>query len=665
MRCQVDFFASERIRNVALVGASSSGKTTLAEAILAETGSIGRMGSVEDGSTVSDFDPLEISHRHSIALTMLSTTYQGIKLNLIDTPGISDFVGEVIAVLSACEFAVFVISAADTLGPDTIRLWKLAEELKVPRFVFLNKLDKERANFNESVEHLRQIFGEGITLMDLPLDTAENFHTLANLLEEDAIVYSDGHGAHEPLEAPDRDREHQEHEQLVEAIVVHDDLLMERYLDGQEPPSDALEHLLASSVASAEAFPLIPGSALTRVGVDQLIRFILELGPPPTGTRHDEGSEIATAQVFKTFIDPFLGRLSLMKIRSGALVNDMVLHNLSNGTEERLHGIVTRCGKETIPLTQAAPGDIIAVSKLGHTFTGDTLAGDRHSVSYGNPNFPHPTYQVVCELKDMSDDERVFASLLRAMEEDPTLRVDRDPRTHKIRMLGLGELHLANVIERVGKRHKSSIELVEPGIDFLHTITREASATQTYKKQSGGHGQYAAVSIVIRPLPRGAGFSFVDKIVGGAIPRNFIPAVEKGIVETLASGIDDDYPIVDIEVELVDGKFHSVDSSELAFKTAGSLAFRQAYALADPVVLEPIDHISVETPIAFQGDVLSDLQSRRARILATDIDGTGISVRIDAHVPEAELRRYTVELRALTAGQANYHYARDHYEPVK
>lgn len=661
----MDFIAPERIRNVALVGASSAGKTTLAEAILAETGSIGRMGNVEDGSTASDFDPFEISHRHSIALTMLSTTYQGFKINLIDTPGISDFVGEVIAALSVCEFAVFVVSAADPLGPDTIRLWKLAEELKVPRFVFLNKLDKDRAHFDESLEGLRRAFGEGITLMDFPLDNAEDFHTLANLLEEDAIVYRDGHGAHQPLETPARDLEHQEHEHLVEAIVVHDDLLMEKYLDGQEPPSDALEHLLASSVASAEAFPVICGSALKRVGVDQLMRFVLEVGPSPTAGSREGQVDTPTAHVFKTFIDPYLGRLSLMKVRSGELTNDMVLHNLANGSEERLHGIVARCGKEAFPLVRAASGDIIAVSKLGHTFTGDTLAGDRHGVPQGSPTFPDSTYQVVCELKDMSDDERVFASLLRAMEEDPTLRVDRDPRSHKIRLQGLGELHLSNVIERIAKRHKLAIELSAPEIEYLRTISREATVTESYKKQSGGHGQYAVVSIVIRPLPRGEGFSFIDKIVGGAIPRNFIPAVEKGIVETMANGIDDDHPIVDVEVELVDGKFHSVDSSEFAFKTAGSLAFRHAFALADPVLLEPIDHISVDTPISFQGDVLSDLQSRRARILATDVDETGTSVRIDAHVPEAELRRYTVELRALTSGQAGYHYTRDHYEPVK
>ncbi|MGC8481472.1 MAG: elongation factor G, partial [Acidimicrobiales bacterium] len=347
------------------------------------------------------------------------------------------------------------------------------------------------------------------------------------------------------------------------------------------------------------------------------------------------------------------------------LTNDVVLYNLANGSEERLHGLVARCGKEATPLVRAGSGDIVAVSKLGHTFTGDTLAGDRRAIPQGNPTFPDSTYQVVCELKDMSDDERVFAGLLRAMEEDPTLRVDRDPRSHKIRLQGLGELHLSNVIERIAKRHKLTIELSAPEIEYLRTISREAAFTESYKKQSGGHGQYAVVSIVIRPLSRGEGFSFIDKIVGGAIPRNFIPAVEKGIVETMASGIDHDYPVVDVEVELVDGKFHSVDSSEFAFKTAGSLAFRHAFALADPVLLEPIDHISVDTPISFQGEVLSDLQSRRARILATELDDTGTKVRIDAHVPETELRRYTVELRALTSGQASYHYTRDHYEPAK
>ena len=665
----MDAYSSDRIRNVALVGGSGGGKTSLAEAIMVTTGAISRAGKIEDGSTVSDFDPLEISHKHSLSLSLLASTWNDYKINLIDTPGISDFISEVLVSFAVCEIAVFVISATDEIGPDTMRLWNLAHNAKLPRLIFLNKFDKERANFDDAMSYLRESFDPSITPLDLPLGQGGTLSGVADLLLDDAITYEDGEIVHSAIPEELTGIEHVEHEHLVEGIVLNDETLMEQYLDGTEPPPDILERVLATEVLSGEVFPVICGSATKNIGVDQLLRFLVEVGPPPATSsaslKSADTSSSGLAQIFKTVIDPYLGRVSFLKAFQGTLTSDETLTNVNTHHDERLHSIMTRRGKESIPVKEVHDGDIFVASKLNHTRTGDTLAKHKSHPPLPDFDIPKPSHSVICNLKNPTDDEKAFVALMKVAEEDLSLVVDREPRTNKIRLMGLGDLHVHNAIERIAQRHQLEVSTSEPKIEYLATIRRPAKAEGRVKKQSGGHGQFAVVNIAVRPLPRGVGFRFIDHVVGGAVPRGFIPAVEKGIIEAMETGDGSDYPVVDVEVELYDGKFHAVDSSEYAFKLAGSLAFKAAFEQGEPLVLEPIAELSINVPTQFHGDVLSDLQGRSAKIQSTETPLGMQMVCIRALVGESKLQRYAIDLRSMTSGQGTFHCERSHYEPVQ
>jgi elongation factor G len=661
---------------VVLVGHGSSGKTTLAEALLHHTGVVSRMGKVEDGTTVCDFEPEEVKRHLSLSLAIAPMEVGGHKLNLIDTPGYLDFVADVHAALRVADLAVFVVSAVEGVEVGTEVAWRLAAKLDVPRMVFVNKLDRERASFDRTLEQLRDTFGAGIAPLELPIGEEASFRGVADLLTDRAFLY-DGTTVTE-ADVPDdmEAREHEIHDNLVEGIVVADDALMERYLEGDIPSFQELEHVLADGVAAAQVFPVVCGSATTGVGVDRLVQYICEIGPSPAArppVEVEAGGSSSTvaadpdgqplAVVFKTLADPYVGRISVFKVLSGTIRGDDHLRNPRTGVDERLHTLFALRGKEQVPVDELRAGDIGAVAKLSSTLTGDTLAPLGTPVVVPPAALPEPTLTVAVKARTSADEDKLATALHRLQEEDPALRVRQDEETHQTLLDGMGETHLQVTLERLHRKFGVDLDTEDVRVPYRETISHHAEAEGKHKKQSGGHGQFGVADIRVDPLPRGSGFQFVDAVVGGAVPRQFIPAVEKGIQEAMEQGGVHGYPVVDVRVELYDGKFHAVDSSEMSFKTAGALAFREALAKADPVVLEPVSHLEVEVPDSLLGDVMGDLNSRRGRVLGSESNGDGSCVVI-AEVPTSELLRYAIDLRSITGGRGSFRVQHDHYDPV-
>lgn len=669
-------FTSAQIRNVALVGHGGVGKTTLAEALLADAGVIGRVGRVEDGTTVTDTEPEEIKRHLSISTSLAAFESHGCKLNLLDCPGYADFFAEVQAGLAMADLAVIVVSAVEGVEVQTEMAWEAAAALGLPRMIFINKLDRERASFDRTLDQLRELFGAGVAPLELPVGEESNFRGVIDLLSDKAYLYgTDGVGKESEVPAEMANTEHMVHDALVEGIVVADDNLMERYLEGDIPSFDELEKTLAHGVADATVFPVVCGSATKRIGVDRLAQFLTEIAPSPLGRPAvhviagdgeldipcDPNGE-PLAIIGKTIADPFVGRVSLMKVCSGTLHADDVLTNSRTRADERLHGMFTLRGKEHEPVTDVPAGDLVAVAKLSDTATGDTLAPKGKPVRALVPEPPRPSLWVAIKPKSTGDDDKLMTSLHRLQEEDPTLFLERNDETHQSLLGGAGETHLAVVTERLTRKFGVEVLTEDVAVPYRETITKSATAEGKHKKQSGGHGQFGVCTITIAPLERGEGFRFVDKIVGGAIPRQFIPAVEKGIQEAMGQGGVMGHPVVDLEVTLTDGKYHTVDSSEMSFKMAGALALREAMANAGVVLLEPISCLRVTLPTSMQGDVMGDLNARRGRVQTTDSDGDGTRVTITAAVPTAELRRYAIDLRSLTGGRASFTAEHDHYD---
>ncbi len=669
-------YPPSRIRNVALVGHNGAGKTTVAEALLFATGAITRQGRVEDGNTVSDFEAEEIKRHLSLSLAMAPTTVGDIKLNVIDTPGYADFFGEVRAAASVADLMVVVVSAVEGVEAQTEAAWALAAELELPRLVFINKLDRERASFDRALASVRERFGAGVAPLELPIGEEHDFRGIADLLTDTAIVYDGGKPTTGPIPDDLADLEHEVREQLVEGIVVADDGLMERYLDGDIPSTEELEATLAGGVAQGVVFPVVCGSATTGVGIDRLASLLAEIAPSPD-TRPplevaagDDLQEVACdpagqplARVFKTVSDPYVGKISLLRVVSGTIRPDTVLVNPRAHSDERLHVLQLLRGKEAEPVEAAQAGDIVAVPKLAHTATGDTLAPKGTPVVVPAPPVDPPALSIAIQPKSKGDEDKLMTGLRRLQEEDPALLVERVDETHQTILRGTGETHLAIACERL--QRKFSVEVLsEPVlVPYRESITEQAEAEGKYKKQTGGHGQFGVASIRIAPLERGEGFHFVDQVVGGAIPKQYIPAVEKGVLEAMSMGGAYGYPVVDVEVTCYDGKYHPVDSSEMSFKMAGSLAFKEAMAKAKPVLLEPLSKLEVTVPAAMQGDILGDLNARRGRVQGTDSLDGGLQM-ITAIVPTAEIQRYAVDLRSLSAGRGRFRAEHDHYDVV-
>jgi elongation factor G len=668
-------FPSDKVRNVALVGHGGAGKTTLVEALLHRAGTINRLGRVEDGSTVSDHDPEEQRRGISLSLAVAPFEWKGHKVNLIDTPGYADFLGDVRAALRVVDLAVFVVSAVDGVEVQTEAIWREASLLGVPRMIFMNKLDRERASFERTLDQLRERLGAGVAPLELPIGAEASFRGVADLLTDTAHLYEGGVPHTEPIPDDMEQLEHQVHDNLVEGIVVADDELLERYLEGEVPDLEELERALTLGIETASVFPVVIGSATAEVGIDRLADLLVEIGPPPadrpvTVRAGDTEVEVPAdpdakplAMVFKTIADPFVGQVSLLKVLSGTIRNDDHLVNSRTGTDERLHGLFVVRGKEHEPVDALAAGDIGGVAKLAATTTGDTLAPKGQPVHVDPIEPPAPVLAMAVVAKTQADDDKLATALHRLQDEDQSLVVERDEETHQTVLRGTGETHLAITLERLERKFGVNLTTEDVLVRYRETISAPATAEGKHKKQSGGHGQFAVCTIEVEPVERGEGFEFVDKIVGGAISRGYIPAVAKGIEETMARGGVNGYPVVDVRVTLVDGKEHSVDSSEMAFRAAGRVAFREAMAKASPSVLEPIMRLAVTVPAELLGDVMGDLNSRRGKVLGTEQGEVGEQT-ISALVPESELLRYAIDLRSLTGGRGRFSMEHDHYDVV-
>ena len=667
-------YPPSRIRNVALVGHNGAGKTTLAEALLFTHGATKRQGRIEDGSTVCDFEPEEVKRHLSISLAMAPCQVGDVKLNIIDTPGYADFFGEVRAACSVADVVVLVVSAVEGVEAQTEAAWELAAALGIPRIVFINKLDRERSSYDRTLAELRDRFGAGIAPLELPVGEEAGFRGIADLLTDTAITYEGGNAHTGPIPDELAELEHQVHEQLVEGIVVGDDELMERYLEGEVPSTEELEATLAKGMTEGVVFPVIIGSATTDVGIDRLATLISELAPSPDGRPPVEvlaggsTSEVACdpggqplARVFKTISDPYVGKISLLRVLSGTIRPDTVLTNPRTHVEEKLHVLQLLRGKEAEPVPEAQAGDIVAVPKLSDTATGDTLAPKGTPVTVPGPDPEPAVLSLAIRPKSKGDEDKLMTGLHRIQEEDPALVVERVDETHQTILSGTGETHLAVATERLQRKFGVEVETEDVLVPYRETVTRQAEAEGKYKKQTGGHGQFGVASLRIEPLERGEGFHFVDQVVGGAIPKQYIPAVEKGVLEAMANGGVHGHPVVDVQVTCLDGKYHPVDSSEMSFKMAGSLAFREAMAAAGPVLLEPISRLEVTVPASMQGENLGDLNARRGRVQGTDTVEGGRQ-QITALVPTAEIQRYAVDLRSLTGGRGSFRAEHDHYD---
>jgi elongation factor G len=671
-------YATGQIRNVALVGHGGAGKTSLAEALLHRAGAISRMGRVEDGTTVCDFDPEEHKRGISLSLSVAPFEWRDHKINLIDAPGYADFMGDVSAALRIADLAVFVVSAVDGVEVQTEEAWELAKRLRVPRMVFVNKLDRERASFDATLAQLRDRLGAGIAPLELPIGAEAAFRGIADLLTDTAHIYEGGVPHTEEIPDDMEALEHEVHDNLVEGIVVADDDMLERYLDGDVPSLAELERTLHDGIAAATVFPVVVGSATREIGIDRLADFLVEIGPSPldrpvsiTAGNGQVPEEIEVpaeaaadplAFVFKTIADPYVGQVSLFRVVSGTLRPDDHLVNSRSGGDERLHGLLTVRGKEQEPASELVAGDIGAVAKLAGTVTGDTLAPRGKPVVVPPIDQPEPTLAVAVVPRTQADEDKLAPALHRLVDEDPALRVERIDETHQTLLHGTGETHLQITLEKLTRKFGANVDTEPVRVPYRETVTGAVTGVEgRHKKQTGGHGQFGVCVIDLEPLPRGGGFEFANRVVGGAISRGYIPAVQKGVEETMGAGGVFGYPVVDIRVTLTDGKEHSVDSSEMAFKVAGRLAFRAAMAKANPVILEPVSRVDVSVPLELQGDVMGDLNARRGRVQGTDTTGDGRQT-IRALVPTSEIQRYAIELRSLTGGRGRFHAEHDHYE---
>jgi elongation factor G len=670
----VKSYPSAKVRNVALVGHGGAGKTSLAEALLFTAGAINRMGRVEDGTTTTDFDAEEVKKGISTSLALAPFEWQGHKINIIDVPGYADFIGEVHAALRVADLAIFVVSAVEGVEVQAEVAWRMAAELELPRMIFVNKLDRERASFERTLDDLRDKFGAGVAPLELPIGQESSFQGVADLLTDSAFLYADGKATQAPVPDDMEALEHQVHDNLVEGIVVADDALMERYLEGESIEPKELEETLAKGVLAGQVFPVVCGSATKLIGIDRLAQFICEIGPSPldrppvsvragdttTDVRCDPSGE-PLAFVFKTVADRHVGKVSYFKVLTGTLRPDAHLVNSRSGADERLHGLFTMRGKEQDQLSDVPAGDIAAVAKLTNTSTGDTLAPKGTPVVVPPIEPPATALTVAIRPASKGDEDKLMTALQRLQEEDGALHVRRDDETHQTLLSGVGETHLTISIERLSRKFGVEIVTEEVRVPYRETITQAAEAEGKYKKQTGGHGQFGVAFLKVEPLERGAGFEFVDKIVGGAIPRQFIPAVEKGVAETMGTAGVFGYPVVDVRVTCFDGKYHPVDSSEMSFKMAGSLGFKEAMAKAGPVLLEPISMLEVTVPSAYQGDVMGDLNSRRGRVQGTEAGNNGEQI-VTALVPTAEIMRYAIDLRSMTGGRGRFTAEHDHYD---
>jgi elongation factor G len=669
-------FKTEDIRNVALVGHGSTGKTSLAEAMLFSSGAIGRLGRVEEGTTVSDFDPDENKRKISINLSLLPCEWKGKKLNIIDTPGYADFVGEMKTGLRAADAAIVVVCAASGVEVGTEHSWAFADERSLPRMVVVNRMDRENADFFQTLSRLQSFFGKKCAPLQLPIGAQSSFEGVVDLLTLKSFRGEKGSEGAVPDSLSDQVARYRE--QLVEAIAEADDELLNKYLEGEELSQEELTRGLRAGIAAGSVVPVLAGAASKGIGTSLILDAVAQYLPSP----QDVGEAVAknanndqeeslkadpagplAALVFKTTADPYVGKLTYLRVYSGTLKGDSQAWNSNKGAAERIGQLFTVRGKSQEPTPQLVAGDIGALAKLAETSTGDTLSNKERPLLLSPASFPAPAFSAAVHPKTKADLDKMGSSLTRILEEDPTLRVHREPDTGETILSGLGEPHLEVTIDKIQRKFGVGLELTIPKVPYKETITASASSEHTHKKQTGGHGQYARVAIRLEPLARGSGFEFANATVGGVVPKTYVPAVEKGVVEALREGVLAHYPLTDMKVTLFDGKEHPVDSSEMAFKIAGAVALKQGALEARPILVEPIVTLRVVVPEANTGDAMGDLNSKRAKVLGITPQENGFSM-IEALVPLAEVQRYATDLRSITQGRGHYTLEFSHYEEV-
>jgi elongation factor G len=679
------------VRNVVLVGHSGAGKTTLVEGLLAATGTIPRAGRVEDGATVSDFDEAEHRQQRSVSLSLAPLTHAGIKVNLLDTPGYADFVGDLRAGLRAADAALFVVSSVDGVDGATRMLWEECASVGMPRAVVVTKLDKERADFDESVAVCQRLFGDGVLPLYLPLAAEDGTAAgLIGLLSKTVADYSSGSRVEREPDAEHLPLIETARNALIEGIIAEseDETLMDRYLSGEDIDLKVLVDDLETAVARGSFYPVLAAASPSGLGTVELLEVMTQAFPSPL--EHDvppvtspEGKPRGplscdpdgplVAEVVKTTTDPYVGRISLVRVFSGTLRPDTTLHvsghflsdlgHEDHDVDEKVGAITSPLGKTQRTVSQAIAGDICAVAKLTRAETGDTLSAKDDPLLMEPWVMPEPLLPVAVVAKSKADEDKLSQGIGRLVAEDPTLRLENNSETHQLVLWCMGEAHLDVLLDRLKNRYGVDVESVPLRVQLRETFAAKAAAKGRHVKQSGGHGQYAICDIEVEPLPSGSGFEFVDKVVGGAVPRQFIPSVEKGVRTPMERGVAAGYPVVDIRVTLLDGKAHSVDSSDMAFQTAGSLALKEAARATKIHMLEPVDELAVLVADEYVGAVMSDLSTRRGRVTGTEPVGSGRSL-VKAEVPQVEITRYAVDLRSLSHGTGTFSRTYIGHEPM-
>ncbi len=668
----------ENLRNIALVAHSGAGKTSLAEAMLFDTGTIKRMGRVEDGNTALDFEPEELKRTSSISSGFHQYSWKKHTVNIIDTPGDQNFFSDTVSCQQAADGVIVVIDAVDGIKVQTEQAWEFAKDYNQPCAIFINKLDRERADFSRAFQDAVELFEPKPIILQLPIGAEADFKGVVDLISGQAFVYGeDGKAKKSDVPADMQDQVESEKENLIENIAEADDELIERYLEGEELTEEDLKAALKTGIRNRIFVPVLCGSATKNIGIDLLMDLIVSALPSPLdrgpkiGTDPKSGDDIErnpdpeapfSAYVVKTVADPYAGRLTILRVVSGTIGSDGNFYNSTKEVKERFNQLLTITGKEQKPATGAGPGAIVAMAKLKETSTGDTLCDEAAKIVYTCAEPLPSLISFAIAAKNQGDEDKIFISLSKLQEEDPALKLDRRSETKEILLSGLGQIHIETAIEKLRRKFNVEAVLNTPKVPYRETIKKKVRVQGRHKKQTGGHGQFGDCWIQMEPLPRGKGFEFVDAIVGGAIPKTYIPAVEKGILESAQKGVLAGFPCVDFKVTLDDGSFHAVDSSEMAFKVAGSIAYKKACQEAQPTLLEPIMNVTVITPEEFMGDIMGDLNGRRGKVLG--MDSAGKNQVIKAHVPMAEFLTYAPDLRSMTGGRGIYTMEFSHYDEV-
>ncbi|MEZ4525893.1 MAG: elongation factor G [Desulfobacterales bacterium] len=667
----------DKLRNVALVAHNGAGKTSLAEAILFKAGVTTRIGRVEEGNTAMDFEPEEVKRASSISTGLHQFTWQKHTVTLLDTPGDQNFFTDTRLCMEAADGAVAVVDAVDGVRFQTEQAWEFAAEFDIPCVIFINKMDKERSDFSKAFDNAAESFVSPKPIkIQLPIGAEASFKGVVDLVSMKALTFEDGKIRVGEIPADMKDEAESEREALIENVAEADDALIERYLEGEEISDDEIKAALRKGVVSRIFAPVLCGSAITSAGIEPLLDFFVAAMPSPLDRRakkavNDKGEEVEikpdpnapfSAFVFKTIADPYAGRLSLFRVVSGTLGSDGNFYNPGKRARERFTQVLTVLGKEQKTAKGAKPGSILAVSKLKETTTGDTLCDEANQVQFKCASPLPILISFAVSAKKQGDEDKIYSSLMKLLEEDPGLKIDRNSQTKEILLSGRGQIHIEVVTEKMRRKFNVDVALNTPKVPYRETVKKKVRVQGRHKKQTGGHGQFGDCWIQMEPLPRGQGFEFVDAIVGGAIPRNYIPAVEKGVIEAAERGVLAGFPCVDFRATVDDGSYHAVDSSEMAFKIAGSLAFKKAVEQASPVLLEPIMNVTVTTPEDFMGDIMGDLNSRRGRVMGMEAHGKYQIIK--AQVPLAEFQTYAPDLRSMTGGRGTYVMEFSHYDEV-